>query len=359
MLGSTWRILIAQWISTLLFGEIMREAINELSARVGADTSLVQGAGGNISWKDGSILHVKASGTWLAEAGCRDIFVSMDLPCVRKLVEEGAADYVPAMLPSPEGLRPSIETALHALLPFRVVLHLHPVDVIALSVLPEAKQLFAERLGDLAWDWIDYAKPGKELAGAVATKLAGVGGLARVWILANHGLVIGGDSIGEVQDLLNELCGRLRLPPSEPKADIAEVPTAVAKAWSAAGYRFVGHHRVAMLAFDEAYLDICRSAWVLYPDHAVFLGPKCGVFDSIESVPSDNPPVVLIVPGVGVCLRSDAPRAAESMLLCYAEVVARLPDSGVSGLSVGDVEELLDWDAEKFRRAMQCGAWNI
>lgn len=42
------------------------EALLDLSARVGADPDLVQGAGGNTSIKEGGTLWIKASGLWLA-----------------------------------------------------------------------------------------------------------------------------------------------------------------------------------------------------------------------------------------------------------------------------------------------------
>jgi rhamnose utilization protein RhaD (predicted bifunctional aldolase and dehydrogenase) len=45
------------------------EALQELvrlSARLGADPRLIQGAGGNTSIKTGNTLWVKASGKWLA-----------------------------------------------------------------------------------------------------------------------------------------------------------------------------------------------------------------------------------------------------------------------------------------------------
>ncbi|MEZ5478563.1 MAG: hypothetical protein R3E95_14125 [Thiolinea sp.] len=50
-------------------------ALRQLSARVGADPLLVQAAGGNTSLKDGEVLWVKASGTWLMHAEERDIMV--------------------------------------------------------------------------------------------------------------------------------------------------------------------------------------------------------------------------------------------------------------------------------------------
>ena len=39
----------------------------------------MQGAGGNISWKDDKELWVKASGKWIADAKKEEIFVKVDL----------------------------------------------------------------------------------------------------------------------------------------------------------------------------------------------------------------------------------------------------------------------------------------
>ena len=59
--------------------QTIAEQIKLYCARIGADPLLVQGAGGNVSWKEDSILWVKASGTCLAEADKKDIFVPVDL----------------------------------------------------------------------------------------------------------------------------------------------------------------------------------------------------------------------------------------------------------------------------------------
>ena len=52
--------------------------LRSLSARAGADPLLVQAAGGNTSLKDGGIMWIKASGTWLKDATARDLFVPLD-----------------------------------------------------------------------------------------------------------------------------------------------------------------------------------------------------------------------------------------------------------------------------------------
>ncbi|MFN5457452.1 class II aldolase/adducin family protein, partial [Bradyrhizobium sp.] len=110
-------------------GDLM--ALREMSARVGRDMSMVQGAGGNSSLKDGDLLWVKASGTWLSDAAEKDIFVPVLLPAA---LEALARDDERIPLAAPGNLRASIETSLHALMPHRVVLHVHSVNTIAWAV---------------------------------------------------------------------------------------------------------------------------------------------------------------------------------------------------------------------------------
>lgn len=45
-----------------------RENLSQLSAHIGADSLLVQAAGGNTSLKQDGVMWIKASGTWLKDA---------------------------------------------------------------------------------------------------------------------------------------------------------------------------------------------------------------------------------------------------------------------------------------------------
>jgi len=59
--------------------DALRSSVIEYCAAIGADPLLVQGAGGNVSWKESDTLWVKASGTWLKEAVQKDIFVPVEI----------------------------------------------------------------------------------------------------------------------------------------------------------------------------------------------------------------------------------------------------------------------------------------
>jgi Class II Aldolase and Adducin N-terminal domain len=84
---------------------------------------LVQASNGNTSIKLDGILWIKASGKWLAHAMKEEMFVPLELAKVRVSIQndtEIASPYTPN-----HELSPSIETAMHALLRHRVVLHVH------------------------------------------------------------------------------------------------------------------------------------------------------------------------------------------------------------------------------------------
>ena len=61
-------------------------------------------------------------------------------------------------------LKPSIETCLHAILPHRVVIHVHCVNTIAGAIRQDAPDYFAKRLHGFPWAYVPYTKPGANLA---------------------------------------------------------------------------------------------------------------------------------------------------------------------------------------------------
>ena len=91
----------------------------ELSAAIGRNPLLVQGAGGNTSVKEDGLLWVKASGTWLSEATEKKTMVAVDLAKLERAMAQNderveKPQYFKA--DPAESLRPSIETVVHATL---------------------------------------------------------------------------------------------------------------------------------------------------------------------------------------------------------------------------------------------------
>lgn len=329
----------------------MRDELSRYSAEIGADPMLVQGAGGNVSWKDADTLWVKASGTWLADAATRDIFAPADLDVLRAALREQRYDIVPAARDG-HALRPSIETVLHALMPQRVVVHVHAVDPLAHLVRRDASERLATRLQGVAgWACVDYAKPGAALAQAVAQALRARPGTDKV-LLKNHGVVVGGDSVEAVRRSLDLLCARLALRP------LRQAPKQPVAAFGAAGdepaWQAVADADVQGLALDPVLFGWLAHAWALFPDHVVFLGPaavRLKVQDGPRAIPEGAQ--LVFAEGRGVYARGPLDAARLAQLRCYAQVLMRQDDAGrIASLSPAQVAELLNWDAEKYRTEM-------
>ena len=90
-----------------------------------------------------------------------------------------------------------------------------------------------------------------------------------------------------------------------------------------------------------------------YPDHVVFCGVRPWVVEGTRNPPSVETPYGL-VPGVGVILLPAATAATEAMLRAQAEVYLRIPPgTAVNLLSDSQCAELINWDAEKYRKALE------
>lgn len=327
----------------------MRDAINQYCARIGVDPLLVQGAGGNVSWKDGSTLWVKASGTWLADALKRDIFVPVALDGLTQSLAAGDFSVQPQAL---EGstLKPSIETLLHALMPHRVVVHVHAVDVLAHLVRQDWLSSVAERAGDAStWASVGYFKPGAALAHAVWQALSSKPA-ARVVFLQSHGLVVGGATIGEVDQTLRDVVAGFRGQPGPASEGRSFDETSSAPAgWSA-----IPDASVQALALDERMSAYLQPAWALYPDHVVFLGARARFVQSTDELTRLAPDVsVAFVLGAGAFAYGELTAARLAQLRCYVDVISRqsAPDQ-LRTLSDDQIAELLNWDAERYRQSL-------
>jgi rhamnose utilization protein RhaD (predicted bifunctional aldolase and dehydrogenase) len=327
----------------------IRQLVTQYSVHIGSDPMLVQGAGGNVSWKKDGILWIKASGMWLAEAKRRDIFIPLNLIKVRQLIDANVCDFMSVCLTA-SSLRPSIETSLHALLPQRIVVHVHAVEVIARAVQRQASVHLTKCLAGLNWAWVDYAKPGLELTKKVASIL-------HYNIPANHGLVVAGTSVEQVHSLLQTVLVRCKIKPrSEMPPDHDALDKLVAE-WDGIGYQLPNDARYHTLGLDVICLELVRYKWALYPDHVIFLGSRAIFKDSkiprrffiehLSSIPC------VIVAGQGIVVNKSLNDGQYAMLNCYLNVILRLPyPKDVISLTDKQIRSLLDWDAEKYRQGL-------
>ena len=324
------------------------EQLKRLSAKVGGDLTLTQGAGGNTSLKHDGQLLVKASGKWLANACNEPMFLPVDLERVRRAIPVGHEDTLAATPLVDTALRASIETSFHALLPQRVVVHVHSVNTIAWAVQRDGAKLIASLLEGLNWRWIPYTRPGLSLTRLIAERLQpGV----NVWVLANHGLIVAAETVAEAEALLDDVDRRLTIEPRRLPWDSQKLlPLCADRKWK------LPKHEVA----HQSALGDARARFAtegsLYPDHTVFLGPACASFNEGLDKYRERwkmEPKAVVVEGAGLLLDAETSAGAEEMAACLGLVLERLYASAeVAFLDHAEVYGLMNWDAEKYRQSL-------
>lgn len=340
------------------------EHLQQVSATIGADPLLVQGAGGNTSVKINGVMWIKASGTWLMNAVHQQIMVPVRLDALRQAMQAQAPEAERAQSfvveeSNPHQLRPSIETTLHALFPQKVVIHVHCVNTIALAIQQNAPRLLAPLLSAFNWRYVPYAKPGLDLSTSIAGELYNDQNQpADVVVLGNHGLVVAGHSVDAAQQRLTQVCRALQQPVLNTAAARTDKLTQLA---DGSNYELPRHTETHAVALHEHCASVARGG-SLYPDHVIFLGPG-SVFAAHGESAADvaarcahhghAPPVSILFPGNGVLMKQGAGDSAQAMARCLSDVCVRVAaNAQVNYLTADQNHELIHWDAEKYRQTL-------
>lgn len=324
--------------------------MSQMSAKLGQDRLLVQGAGGNVSWKDNNALWIKASGTWLANALLEDIFVPVDLKHLRNALSKQLFDIKPITI-GEHRLKPSIETFLHGLMPHRIVVHLHSIQALSYLVIQDCQKLLETICQQHAINaiYLDYHKPGPDLAQAIYKSL-NKSSKANVILLKNHGIVIGANSIAEIYSALESINKAFT-----PQYAFSKTLRSISCSPPISNYIPFDDVDVQALALDPDLFERLCNDWALFPDHVVFLGAQANTYSSwehFEKHKSENPELIFIQNN-GVYVGSGFNKTKSVQLRCYFDVISRIhPKTKLEPLSKDAISALLNWDAEIIRQQM-------
>ena len=213
------------------------EQLIAMSHKYGIDEDYVLAGGGNTSFKENNIMYVKASGTQLSTI-TPDGFVKMDLKALKEMIgkkypvdddareKEALSDMLGARLPGEEHKRPSVEAILHALFPYKYVLHVHPALVNGLTCVKEGAILCQRLFGDKVV-WVDLTKPGYILAATchrlLEEEYKRTGEYPKAVILQNHGVFVAADTVEEIDQMIGNIMTILNKVVAK-VPDFAEVP---------------------------------------------------------------------------------------------------------------------------------------
>ncbi len=320
----------------------MHKEISIFCSDIGRNNLLVQGAGGNVSWKNKDILNVKASGTWLSDAFDQDIFVSLDLKKIKQALLEGHFNFQLEAL-NQDLKKPSIETILHVLMPHTVVVHLHMVEVLVHTLKKNFN--FYEFLHDFTFSYkvINYIQPGPSLAKAIFLSLQEQQ-YPDILFLKNHGVVIGGSDINDIKNKITALENQF-------KTTINDINNKLPNHSEASEYNLIDDIEAQQIVFNEHLFSRLKSSWALYPDHIVFLGSKPYIYDSwnLFNETSDNPELIFIK-NCGIYAKKDFNKTKAIQLRCYFDIIIRINEADLlDTLDHVEISNLLNWDSEKYR----------
>ena len=374
-----------------------KQALSELigvSRAVGANPDYVQAGGGNASVKsaDGRSMAVKASGTALALMSESAGWVEMDTTRVLSVLDRAdlrtlpperrealVMEHLASAVIGPLRARPSVESALHAMLG-RVVIHTHPVAVNALTCGPgESALRELARPDELPPLWLAYSDPGWKLAVAIRSAAQAYqkrhGRLPAVIFLENHGVFVSADSGREClalhEDWYRRCAEHFAVPasalPGAPPVDPALLRSTMAalrRAWRESR----GTPLFARLADDlELSGAACSpvsatlAAGALTPDHIVYTGSRALLVSSLEDLPARLKPAlaepawprVALVANLGAFLLADDPLKLDVVELMAASAarIVRLASGrgGAHNLSPEAAEFIVNWEAEHYR----------
>lgn len=173
---------------------------------IGSDRSVCNWGGGNTSLKtvekdfrgrDVEVMWVKGSGSDLATMKAQH-FTGLRLEDIKPLIErdempdEEMVAYLSHCMMDSKHPRASIETLLHAFLPYPHVDHTHPDAIISLCCADNGKEIAKEIYGD-TFVWVPYIRPGFTLSKMIAEGVKNNPN-AQLVLMEKHGLVTWGET---------------------------------------------------------------------------------------------------------------------------------------------------------------------
>ncbi|MEW4369480.1 bifunctional aldolase/short-chain dehydrogenase [Paenibacillus kandeliae] len=201
----------------------IQEGVDKLVYRsnlIGSDRRVCNWGGGNTSSKgtvqdfrgrDVEVMYVKGSGSDLASMKAQH-FTGLRMDDIRPLFEreempdEEMVAYLGNCMIDAKAPRPSIETLLHAFLPFPHVDHTHPDAIISLCCADNGKELAHEIFGD-TFVWVPYIRPGFTLSKMIAQGVLDHPHPELV-LMEKHGLVTWGETQEECYNKTIEIINR-------------------------------------------------------------------------------------------------------------------------------------------------------
>jgi rhamnulokinase len=385
----------------------MDEALSQLiriSKKVGRDSTLVQGGGGNTSVKtaDGKYMYIKASGTALKDMSEKASWRRMRLDSVLAIIKDKSIAKLPTHPREVEVVnrlllacddkvtgtaRPSVEAHLHAFLD-KCVIHLHPSSVGAFVNAKNGKAMLEKlfKTETLPPLWVPYTDPGSTLAKKIAKLVDNYqkrfGKKPEILFFHKHGLLISSGSPDAALRLVRRVINRCNSKLKQPKAGkiksvsqekIKDIKHCIRRAF----FKATGEDMTISYFYDDEIAAFMAqkdakemlAAGVLTPDELVYSNGPAMWVDRIEMEDikkrltlqikkGEKHSVAFLVKNVGLFVASKK-KVAQTVrdIVAYSAFIRTNAKrmGGICSLNKRQRDFINRWEAEAFRKKVASG----
>ena len=347
-----------------------------ISKYAGMRNDLAQAGGGNTSCKlDDHIMLVKSSGYQLADVNGQAGYSRVDYRKIADYFKEHVEAYAEDVFTEEdgsrllkeaqiEGGRASIETFLHAITG-KYTLHSHPLLVNILTARADAGNILKELFPKAVF--VPYRKPGAALAEAYdkiyrAGQAQGADGT--IVFLQNHGLVVSGDDadtvIGKTEQVLSRIAAYLGVGDSACRAAtqlykvIGEIEALAGNIVYLSENRYLSREYAGSGLVEQGIWDhaFCPDCVVYAGKKVLWLKKEYDRQDILDFMEAHGMPTLVYYEGHFYILAESVKKAQEieNVMSFAARVQYVNKGQEMHYLSDAQEDELLNWDAEKYRR---------
>jgi rhamnose utilization protein RhaD (predicted bifunctional aldolase and dehydrogenase) len=334
----------------------------ELHNHFGKNDNYVQGAGGNISIKEDDIIHIKKSGKHFRDIKDENDVISCNISKkdIRGVLEiynkQNLENQYNALIQEKiSGKdRPSIELSFHVF-GDKYTLHLHPTIINIFTCTEEGQEIIKKLCEDNDnMSYVDYCKPGIILTDKIMEERSM---LNEITFLFNHGIIITGPSEESIKKRYELIENRLKkeIIYKEYKQD----NELLIKSSSAAYFFLINNNFLQDKGLEilKPYSeDNIHELPHLYPDSAIYNSGVASQSAHKSSKYVKNVIIHRLVYGscewlINVSSKKEAMFKTELFInKMKIEYFAKLNGFTPSYLDEKSVDELVNWDAEKYRQ---------
>lgn len=358
----------------------------EISNFFGRNKAYVIAGGGNTSYKNETHIWVKASGTSLATL-TEDSLAVLDRAALQQIAKK---EYSPDATEREEQVkndlaaatitkdkRPSVETSIHDIIAYPFIVHLHPTFVNGVTCSVNAQEVVQELFGQ-EQVFVPYTDPGYTLFKEISLQLdqfrKKYSKDARVIWLQNHGIFVGGTTVGEIRSLYQHILTTIksRVPDAEEigeegqdRSDF-EANTVLRQVFTHQVFLLRTTHLITKYATDETWVSKISQPFI--PDQIVYC-KAASLYVSKEELENPEvlknkvsgfaeefgyPPKIILVKDLGLITVGESENDCKILADVFEDAIkiAAIAESfgGPHPMNQEQIFFIENWEVESYRR---------